>query len=458
MKPTMLKACTFFVLASGVAPALGQDVEFGVTDMERKQTFLEGKLEKRLTPPKDPVWEVKKIGVYDAEEGRFKSVPVTESVPKTVKVGATLFEDELKAKASAVEISSGDSSLSLAGVEGTAKYGAVVEEGQLNMIGEVGGEVYLMTIELKGDAQLGDEATHLGSEMMSDTLVGADAKATGSVDAGLTGVGLGVGGEAFAGAKISGGMSLKAMICKLGAAAGLSGEASAGAGVSAGAGMRLDWEKMELTVDAELAATLGLGVGASAEVVVSLEGLVDPDELSRCLVEKAKAAHAAGVEGTRIVIQPAFDLYYLDEESFARTARMEERLKKLERAELVEKLAARAERKSEALQLVEPLGLADFPILYWDGRTIPVDVYREVVKQAVVKREETLLRAGYYPWRLGIKDSDYGVDSTYGVNVRLGDSTRANPGYNPFEGYMKRPGDDVLNLSKKVRLRNHYPH
>ena len=40
MKPTMLKACTFFVLASGAAPALGQDVEFGVTDMERKQTWL----------------------------------------------------------------------------------------------------------------------------------------------------------------------------------------------------------------------------------------------------------------------------------------------------------------------------------------------------------------------------------------------------------------------------------
>ena len=115
------------------------------------------------------------------------------------------------------------------------------------------------------------------------------------------------------------------------------------------------------------------------------------------------------------------------------------------------------ESHDEALLLIEPLGLADFPILYWDGRTIPIDVYRDVADQAVRKREQTLLQAGYYPWRLGIKASDYGVDSNYGVNVRLGDNTRSYPGYNPFEAYMKKPGD-TSNFTKEVRLRNHYPH
>ena len=458
MKSSVFRLCAFVVLTSGLSTSFAQTVEYGVINVERTQTLLEGKLEQRLTPPRQPVWEVKKVGVYDAEEGRFKSIPASEATPKKLKVGATLFEDELKAKVSAVQIASGDSSLSLAGVGGHAKYGAVIEEGQLAMLGEVGGEVFLMTLDLKEKAIVGDDSTGLSSEVVANTLVGADAKATGKVDAGLKGVGIGVGAEAFAGAKVSGGLSFNALLCKLGAAAGLSGEASAGAGVSVGAGMRLDWDKMQLTVDAELAATLGLGAGASAEVVVSLEGLVDPDALSRCLVEKAKAAHAAGVEGTRILIQPAFDSYYLDEEAFARTARMEANLKQLERLELLEVLQAKALRKEEALQLIEPLGLADFPILYWDGRTIPLDVYRDVARQAVSKREKTLLQEGYYPWRLGIKDSDYGVSNDYGVNVRLGDSTRSNPGYNPLEGYRQTQGEDVLNLSKKVQLRNHYPH
>ena len=463
----MLRGFQFFALVlgavlAGVPAAHAQTVEYGASKVERTQTYLEGKVERKFTPDKDPVFEAERKAVYKSGEG-FREVAVEKAPPQKVTVGATFAGEKVEAEVSVIQVK-GPAGLQadVLGAGASAEYVAGIEGKNIKAGGSAGANAYLLRLKAGGKKQIGDDANNLTGVLEGKGMVGADANANGRVFAGVDGVGVEVGGDAFAGAKVDGTLALKAMICKIGAGAGVTGELSAGAGVSVGAGLTVDWAKLEVTVGAKLAATLGLGAGAKGNVTISLEGLFDPGELARCLGKKAKAVHAAGVEGTRILIQPAFNRYYIDQRVVRNIERLEARNREFERkrqqarrAELDLFEAARAKVRNRALMLVEPFSLADFPILYWDGRLIPNEVYYQYAREAVNTRNLTLMEAGFSPTALGI------TPFHYGVNMELGDDTRYRPNVDLLD-FTRPPGFqrsnmDILNIGP-TRLRNHYPH
>jgi hypothetical protein len=463
---TLFQTCSLLWAVLGVtgASANAQGVEYGATNVERTQTILNGEAIRKFTPDTDPVFEVAKKAVYDSGAKGFREVPVQKTAPQKVEVGATVFGEKVEATASVVKVSMPGAELNVAGAGADADYAVGVAGKNFQVSGSAGAEVYLLKIKVGGDKVIGDKATNLEGTLGAEGLVGADARAKARAFVGLEGVGLEVGGEAFAGAKVDGTVALKAMVCKLGVGGGLTGELSAGAGVNAGAGLSVDWEKMEVTVSAKLAATLGLGAGLKGNVVVALEGLFDPGELARCLGEKAVAVHAAGVEGTRFLIQPAFDSYIIDPAVLRNINRLEAANREFQRrrqvvldAESAARARVRTAKRNEALGLLEPFSLSDFPILYWDGRLIDNETYYRTAKDAAKRRNAILMDAGFNPTALGITPLHYGIP------VKLQDPTRwpgaTPPGYLP-PGFYPAPTRSN-NLEVKIgptRLRNLYPH
>jgi hypothetical protein len=438
--------------------ANAQSVEYGATSVARTQTILNGEAIKSYTPDQKPVFEVEKKAIYDSGNNRFRQVPVEKSPSKSVQIGATVFGEEVEAEASLVKVSLPGAELIVAGAGADADYAVGFKNKNFQVSGSAGAEVVLLKIKVGGDKAIGDKATNLEGTLEGGGLVGADARAKARVFVGLEGLGLEVGGEAFAGAKVDGTIALKAMICKLGVGGGVTGEASAGAGVTAGAGLSVDWDKLEVTVGAKLAATLGLGLGAKGQVTVSLEGLFDPGELARCLGEKAKAIHAAGVDGTAYLIQPAFNAYYQDPAILRNIQRLEASDREFQRkvrailaAEYAERQRAKTAEREKALALVGPFSLNEFPILYWDGRNIDNEAYYKTAYQAVERRNRVLREAGFNPQTLGITPLHYGIP------VKLSDFTRPTtvpgyfpPGFGPTQGIQVKIG--------KTSLRNLYPH
>jgi hypothetical protein len=443
--------------------ANAQSVEYGATNVKRTQTVLEGTRTKSYTPPKDPIFEVQKKAVYDSGKKGFREVEVVKGPPESVKVGATIYGDKVEADVSVVQFKAEGVDARVLGAGADASYVVGVEGGNIQVVGKAGFDVYLLKVKVGGDKEIGDENTNLTGTARGVLFVGGEAEAKGRAFAGTEGLGLEVGGEAFAGAKVEGTLALKAMICKLGAGAGLTGQASAGAGVSVGAGLSVDWSKLEVTVAAKLAATLGLGAGLKGSVVISLEGLFDPEELARCLGEKAKAVHAAGVEGTRLLIQPAFDWYYTDPATKRSIARLEASNREFQRKRQLivdamydERERVRAIKRAEALENVELISLADFPILYWDGRLIPFEVYDVYAKKAVDMRNLKLISMGFSPYQLGI------TPAHYGVQVKLREPTRywsPDAIFFPDRLYYgpQRSNSQRIYIGP-TRLLNHYPH
>lgn len=441
-----------------------QSVEYGATNVERTQTILNGEAIRKFTPDKDPVFKAEKKAVYDSDAKGFREVPVEKSAPKKVEVGATVYGEKVEATASLVKVSLPGAELNLVGAGADADYAVGFEGKNFQVSGSAGADVYLLKLKVGGDKVIGDKATNLEGTLQAEGMVGAEARAKARTFVGLEGVGLEVGGEAFAGAKVDGTVALKAMVCKIGVGGGVTGELSAGAGAGAGAGLSVDWEKMEATVSAKLAATLGLGAGLKGNVVVALEGLFDPGELARCLGKKAAAVHAAGVEGTRYLIQPAFDYYIIDPAVLRNINRLEAADREFQRkvqvvlnAEAAARARAKAAKRNEALGLVGPFSLSEFPILYWDGRLIDNETYYQTAKEAAKRRNLILIEAGFSPTALGITPLHYGIP------VKLQDTTRwpgaTPPGYFPPGFSPGAPRSNALEVKiGPTRLRNLYPH
>lgn len=443
--------------------AQAQSAEYGATNFSRTQTVLNGTAIKSYTPSTQPVFEVENKAVYDSGSQQFRQVEVEKSAPKSVQVGATIFGEDVEATASLVKLKLPGVEANLLGAGGSANYAVGLDGTQFQISGDSGAEAYLIKLNIGGNKRIGDNATNLGGSLGSESLVVSNARVSARTFAGLEGVGLEVGGTAFAGAKVDGTLALKAMICKLGVGAGVTGELSAGAGVSANAGLSVDWDKLEVTVGAKLAATLGLGAGGKANVTVSLEGLFDPGELARCLGEKAKAIHAAGVDGTATLIQPAFNAYYQDPAILRNIKRLEASESEFQRqvrailaAETAKRQRAKKVERDKALALVGPFSLSEFPMLYWDGRNIDSEAYYKTAYEAVDRRNALLREAGFNPRTLGITPLHYGIP------VKLSDFTRPDsvPGLFPpgFGPSPTRSSGGIQVQIGKTSLRNLYPH
>lgn len=152
------------------------------------------------------------------------------------------------------------------GEDGVALYGEI--EGEANLA-KLGGQ-YEKSVDLTDDLSL-------NAGIKSDATIGLEGKGSAFIGAKDGQYGMGVGGEAFAGAKIDGELSggFYSKYLGISVKGTVQGEVSAGAGATAKLlGM---YDNGELIISAELAATLGFGAGAGGGVVINVADFLDSE-------------------------------------------------------------------------------------------------------------------------------------------------------------------------------------